>query len=110
RSRRRARRPSADGGRAPPGSGASPMRTSATLLAAACCTLTLLAQSVAAQNERPEAAPGGIGSSDTDTRSYDKRDFRGLWSRAPQQYDLGPCPECRDPATWPGYGFFGETP
>jgi len=79
------------------------------LLAAACCAFTLLAQSASAQDE-PAAAPGGIGSSDTDSRSYDKRDFRGLWSRAPQQYDLGLCPECRDPATWPGYGFFGDTP
>jgi hypothetical protein len=60
-----------------------------------------------AQNAAP--APGG-GPSDTDTRSYDKRDFSGLWSRAPQQYGLAPCPECRDPVTWPGYGFFGNTP
>ena len=80
------------------------------LVAAACCALTLLAQSVAAQNEPQEAAPGGIGSSDTDTRSFDRRDFRGLWSRAPEQYDLTRCPECRDPVAWPGYGFFGETP
>jgi hypothetical protein len=77
-------------------------------MAAACCAFALLALSVAAQNR--SAAPGGVASSDSDTRSYDRRDFRGLWSRAPQQYDLGPCPECRDPATWPGYGFFGETP
>jgi len=53
---------------------------------------------------------GAGGSSDTDTRDYDKRDFSGLWSRSPDQYNLGPCPECRDPASWPGYGFFGETP
>ncbi|HEX6999560.1 MAG TPA: hypothetical protein VF322_15580 [Gammaproteobacteria bacterium] len=86
------------------------MRRCGSLSAAAGCVLALLGPCAAAQSERPVAAPGGIGSSDTDTRSYDKRDFRGLWSRAPQQYDLPPCPECRDPVTWPGYGFFGETP
>jgi hypothetical protein len=53
---------------------------------------------------------GAEGSSDSDTRDYDKHDFNGLWSRSPDQYDLGFCPECRDPASWPGYGFFGETP
>ena len=53
---------------------------------------------------------GADGSSDNDTRDYDKHDFNGLWSRSPDQYNLGPCPECRDPASWPGYGFFGETP
>src|SRR5690606_24779180 len=52
----------------------------------------------------------GGGPSDTDTREYDTRDFAGLWSRAPEQYQLPGCPECRDPASWPGYGFFGETP
>ena len=55
-------------------------------LAAACCAFALLAQSVAAQNRAP--APGGA-SSDNDSRSYDPRDCRGLWSRAPQKYDLG---------------------
>jgi hypothetical protein len=53
---------------------------------------------------------GADGSSDSDTRDYDKHDFNGLWSRSPDQYNLGACPECRDPASWPGYGFFGETP
>jgi hypothetical protein len=52
----------------------------------------------------------GGGPSDTDTRVYNKRDFSGLWSRSPEQYELTPCPECRDPASWPGYGFFGDTP
>ena len=28
------------------------------------------------------------GPSDTDTREYDKRDFAGLWSRSPDQYQL----------------------
>jgi hypothetical protein len=78
------------------------------LLTAACCAIVLIARIAGAQNDRP--APGGIGNSDQDTSEYDARDFSGLWSRAPQQYDLAPCPECRDPATWPGYGFFGETP
>jgi hypothetical protein len=55
-------------------------------------------------------APGGIGNSNTDTRAYDKRDFSGLWSRSPEPYGLAPCPECRDPVGWPGYGFFGDPP
>jgi hypothetical protein len=70
--------------------------------------MALLGLDAAAQSER--AAPGGIGSSDDDTRSYDKHDFGGLWSRGPELFDLPPCPECRDPASWPGYGFFGDTP
>jgi hypothetical protein len=96
------------------------------LLAAVCCACVAaftIAEDAAAQSSAgrdaaaPDAAarktspaPGGIGSSDNDTRSYDKRDFSGLWSRAPEQYDLPRCPECRDPASWPGYGFFGKTP
>jgi hypothetical protein len=68
----------------------------------------LAAQTAAAQ--APAAAPGGIGNSDQATGDYDPRDFSGLWSRSPNQYNLPPCPECRDPASWPGYGFFGETP
>lgn len=48
---------------------------------------------------------------DTDTRVYDARDFNGLWSRNAGNYPvLPPCPECRDPADWPGYGFFGTPP
>ena len=84
------------------------MRARTELLAIAGSAVLFIAQGALGQNDAP--APGGIGSSDTDTRDYDKRDFRGLWSRLPAQYDLTPCPECRDPATWPGYGFFGETP
>jgi hypothetical protein len=61
-----------------------------------------------AQQEQP--APGGIGISDTDGREFDRHDFNGLWSRLPDQFNLPSCPECRDPAGWPGYGFFGETP
>jgi len=52
-----------------------------TFLALAWCawlTAALVSEDAAAQNER--AAPGGIGSSDNDTRPYDTRDFRGLWS------------------------------
>jgi hypothetical protein len=84
------------------------MRNVASFLAATCWILVLIAHDAAAQSG--QAAPGGIGISDQDTSDFDPRDFNGLWSRAPNQYDLPPCPECRDPATWPGYGFFGETP
>jgi len=77
------------------------------IFAAASLVVVLFGGDLAAQDARP--APGD-GSSDTDTRSYDKRDFGGLWSRTPQQYGLAPCPECRDPVNWPGYGFFGDTP
>jgi len=79
-------------------------------LAKLCALLAavLLAQTANAQREAP--APGGIGNSDTDTRAYTKRDFSGLWSRASEQYGLTPCPECRDPVGWPGYGFFGNPP
>jgi hypothetical protein len=85
----------------------------AFLVLSAIASLLALGTATAQQNV-PGFTPGGrgraTGPSDTDTRAYDKHDFRGLWSRAPEQYDLTPCPECRDPATWPGYGFFGETP
>jgi hypothetical protein len=72
------------------------------------CAAALAAGVAFAQDDAP--APGGIGNSDQDESAYDPRDFNGLWSRLPSQYDLPPCPECRDPATWPGYGFFGDTP
>jgi len=78
------------------------------ILVAASLVAVFFGGSLAAQNARP--APGDDGPSDTDTRSYDKRDFGGLWSRTPQQYGLTACPECRDPVNWPGYGFFGTTP
>lgn len=61
-----------------------------------------------AQDETP--APGGIGNSDAGTSAYDKHDFAGLWSRSPELYGLPPCPECREPVGWPGYGFFGDPP
>jgi hypothetical protein len=48
--------------------------------------------------------------SDTDKRPFDKHDFSGLWSRNPGQYGQPACPECRDNANAPGYGFFGEVP
>lgn len=67
----------------------------------------LAAASLAAAQD---AAPGGIGNSDTDTRDYDKRDFSGLWSRSAETYGQPPCPECREPVGWPGYGFFGDPP
>ena len=76
------------------------MRARTELLAIAGSAVLFIAQGALGQNDAP--APGGIGSSDTDTRDYDKRDFRGLWSRLPTQYDHTPCPECRDPATRPG--------
>ena len=91
-------------------------------LVAACCSALLLAHVTLAQQVERGGGFGGLagrgafggtgagGSSDNDTRDYDKHDFSGLWSRSPGQYNLGPCPECRDPASWPGYGFFGETP
>ena len=91
-------------------------------LVAACCSALLLAHVTLAQQVERGGGFGGLagrgafggtgagGSSDNDTRDYDKHDFSGLWSRSPNQYNLGPCPECRDPASWPGYGFFGETP
>jgi hypothetical protein len=84
------------------------MATRYSAAAAACFAFVLFAQTGQAQNERPAA--GGIGSSDSDERNYDRQDFSGLWSRAPELHGLTPCPECRDPATWPGYGFFGATP
>ena len=68
--------------------------------------LMLLTQPVLAQ----EAAPGGIGNSDADARAYDKHDLGGLWSRSPELYGQPPCPECREPVGWPGYGFFGDVP
>ena len=49
-------------------------------------------------------------SSDTDKRPFDKHDFSGLWARNPQAYKMDPCPECRDAALAPGYGFFGDVP
>jgi hypothetical protein len=50
-------------------------------------------------------------SSDPDKgKPYDKHDFRGLWARNPQTYKLAPCQECRDQASAPGYGFYGDVP
>ncbi len=47
--------------------------------------------------------------SDTDTRSYDKRDFNGLYARNPAPLGLPACPECgrNGPIS---YGFFGDVP
>jgi len=100
------------------------MMTRQLFIAAAGICALLLTESALAQDVGGRGGGGGTGlagrgafggtgaegSSDNDTRDYDRRDFNGLWSRSPDQYDLGPCPECRDPASWPGYGFFGETP
>ena len=59
---------------------------------------------------REREMAGGAGSSDTDTRRYDAHDLSGLWGRAPEQYGLSACPECRDPVDFPGYGYFGKPP
>jgi hypothetical protein len=74
----------------------------------ALATLSAAGQPRLSAQEREMA--GGIGSSDTDTRKYDKREFSGLWGRAPEQYGLPGCPECRDPVDFPGYGYFGGPP
>ena len=75
----------------------------------------LMAQYASAQNRgagRGAGAAGPGGPSDTDARPYDKRDFSGLWSRNPGNYELPACPECRDPspAGGPSYGFHGTPP
>lgn len=48
--------------------------------------------------------------SDTDTSTYDKRDFNGLWIRSPEALGQPPCPECRDTLIFPNYGFHGTPP
>ena len=76
-----------------------------------CRTVTMIAlagvpAAMLAQDGGETADPHAI--TDTDTRAYDQRDFSGLWSRNAGNYPgHPPCPECRDPADWPGYGFFG---
>jgi len=85
------------------------MKTStSSLLQSTLLVGALLGAQLAAAADAP--APGGIGISDNDTRAYDKHNFSGLWSRSPEAYGQGPCPECREPVGWPGYGFFGDIP
>ncbi|MEY4640534.1 MAG: hypothetical protein RLZZ227_528 [Pseudomonadota bacterium] len=83
-------------------------RVKTQLLSHAFILLGALAGAPSALAQDP--APGGIGISDTDTSSYDKRNLSGLWARSPELYGNPPCPECREPVGWPGYGFFGEVP
>jgi hypothetical protein len=83
----------------------------ATALALTAFSAILLAPSAGAQNNVAARAGGDPNaSSDKDARAYDKRDFSGLWSRNPGQFHMAPCPECRDRALAPGYGFFGDVP
>ncbi|MEQ1883686.1 MAG: hypothetical protein ABL967_01395 [Bryobacteraceae bacterium] len=82
---------------------------------AAALTGLLAVTGVYALAQMPAGGRGGrggapAGPSDTDTRPYDKKNFDGLWARNPQTYKLPVCPECRDQAIAPGYGFFGDTP
>ena len=73
--------------------------------------VVMLAQDAVAQGPQNRGKPEEAWtSSDTDKRSYNKRDFTGLWSRNPATYDLPACPECRDPGPWPGYGYHGTPP
>ena len=58
----------------------------------------------------PVANAQDVTFSDTDTSAYDKHDFSGLWSRAPDISGQPPCPECRDTLIFPNYGFHGEPP
>ena len=82
----------------------------AVLAAVATALATQSATGQPPLSAREREMAGGAGSSDTDTRAYDERDFSGLWSRAPDQYGLPACPECRDPVDFPGYGYFGNPP
>src|SRR5688572_16751212 len=68
----------------------------------------LLVQSSQAQDSTNTGRRTTSGSSDSDTRSYDKRDFSGLWARNPSPFKQPPCPECRDNAV--SYGFLGDVP
>ena len=73
--------------------------------------VAMMAQNAIAQGPQNRGKPEEAWtSSDTDKRSYNKRDFTGLWSRNPATYDLPACPECRDPGPWPGYGYHGTPP
>ena len=73
--------------------------------------VAMLAQNAVAQGPQNRGKPEEAWtSSDTDKRSYNKRDFTGLWSRNPATYGLPACPECRDPGPWPGYGYHGTPP
>jgi len=74
--------------------------------------MTAIAALPAALPAQDSGATGdGFAITDTDTRAYDQRNFSGLWSRNANNYPaVPPCPECRDPRDWPGYGFFGTPP
>ena len=68
----------------------------------------LLVQSSLAQDSTNAGRAETSGSSDSDTRSYNKRDFSGLWARNPSPFKQPPCPECSDKAV--SYGFLGDVP
>ena len=70
------------------------------------CTLAVTAAMLAQQNAPADAYQ----SSDKDTRTYDKHNLGGLWSRNSQQFKLPPCPECREHGPVPGYGYHGKPP
>src|SRR5437879_1394948 len=73
--------------------------------------LTVLILSTMAWAQNAANMPRGTdASSDKDARPFDKHDFNGLWSRNPVTYKLPQCPECRDQALAPGYGFYGDVP
>src|SRR5512135_919102 len=80
-----------------------------TAIPVAMLVQTMLVQNAAAQNPAMAKADPNK-SSDMDKRPFDKRDFSGLWARNPQTYQLPACPECRDQALAPGYGFYGDFP
>ena len=84
------------------------MSIGAVALGFALMPAALIVPTAAAQNAAAKADP--YASSDTEKRSYDKRDFSGLWSRNPTQYHLPACPECREHGPAPGYGFHGTPP
>src|SRR5579862_6453377 len=93
----------------------APMQRSRSFATVMCGVVALscgaaLMQIALGQNMRGTAKGDPYASSDTDKRSYDKRDFNGLWSRSPSTYKLPACPECREHGPAPGYGFFGTPP
>ena len=82
-----------------------------TALALTAAVAVFLAHTAAAQNAAgTRTASDPYASSDTDTRSFDKHDLSGLWSRNSQQFRLPPCPECREHGPVPGYGYHGNPP
>lgn len=86
-------------------------REMARLACRAVVVMALVAGPAAMQAQNLGEAADAYAITDTDTRSYDSRNFSGLWSRNAGNYpNVPPCPECRDGVDWPGYGFFGTPP